>query len=67
MEKATKKQLAVLTYIKLCIKSNNYQPTVDEMAQYFKMTVQAICDKLKALEKKGYIKQTGKARAIEIL
>lgn len=67
MKKATEKQLAVLSYIKLCIKANKYQPTVKEIAEYFKMTNQAIFDKLKALEKKGYIKLTGKARAIEIL
>ena len=63
----TDKQKAVYTYIKLSIKSNNHQPSLQEMADYFSISMPAVTHRLILLEKKGYIRRTGKARAIEII
>lgn len=63
----TDKQDEVFTYIKLCIKSQSHQPSIKEMADYFNVSEPAIINRLELLEKKGYIKRTSKARAIEIL
>ena len=67
MKKLTKLQQNVLTYIKLTIKSKGFQPSLKEMAEYFGTYPAGILSHLKLIEKKGYIKMTGKARAIEIL
>ena len=66
MEKLTKLQNKLLTYIKLTLKSRGYQPSLKDMADYFDVYPTAIVQHLKLIEKKGYIKLTGKARAIEI-
>jgi SOS-response transcriptional repressor LexA len=67
MKDLTKLQTKILTYIKLQVKSNGFQPSVREMADYFDVYPTAITNNLNLIEAKGYIKQTGKARAIEIL
>jgi SOS-response transcriptional repressor LexA len=70
MKDLTKLQNKILTYIKLQVKSNGFQPSVTsvrEMAEYFDVYPTAITNNLNLIEAKGYIKQTGKARAIEIL
>ena len=36
------------------------------MAEYFGVTTTAIAMRLQAIEKKGFIKMTGKSRAIEL-
>jgi SOS-response transcriptional repressor LexA len=67
MNKLTTLQNKVLTYIKLIIKSKGHQPSIKEMADYFGVYPTAILSHLRLMEKKGYIKMTGKARAINIL
>lgn len=67
MEDLTKLQNKVLQYIKLNIESKGYQPSIKDMADYLGVYPTAILSHLKFIEKKGYIKLTGKARAIEIL
>jgi len=67
MKKLTELQNKILTHIKLSIKSRGFQPSIKEMADYFNVYPTAILNHLKLIEKKGFIKLTGKARAIEIL
>ncbi len=67
MKGLTKLQKKLLSYIKLKIKSVGYQPTLYEMSQYFGVWPTAIVSHLKLIEKKGYIRLTGKSRAIEFL
>jgi len=63
----TKLQNKLLAFIKLKIESVGYQPSIYEMSKYFDVYPTAIINHLKLIEKKGYIKLTGKARAVEIL
>jgi repressor LexA len=67
MKTLTDKQQAVYSYIQLSVKSNNHQPSIKEMAEYFSVSEPAIINRLDLIEKKGFIRRTGKARAIEIL
>ena len=67
MNELTEKQEKLLTYIKLINKSKGFQPSVKELADYYGISTTAILHSLKWIEKKGYIKLTGKSRAIEFL
>ncbi len=67
-KKATDAQAKILKFIKLQIKSSGFQPSLKEIANYFGYkSVTAVVSHLNALEKKGYIKRIGSARAIRIL
>ncbi len=65
----TKRQQAVLGFIKGFIKERGFPPTVREIAAYLKITsLKAVKRHLEALDKKGYIRKTsGISRAIEVV
>jgi SOS-response transcriptional repressor LexA len=60
------KQLEVFQHIIKHIQDHGYQPSVAEMAIHFEVTKRAILDRLKLLQEKGFIRQTGKDRAIDL-
>ena len=65
MKGLTEKQKKVLEYVKnnMTIASPSYR----EIADHFGVAVKAINDQLVALEKKGYVKLTGRVRGIKII
>lgn len=65
----TKRQQAVLTFIKDFIRHRGFPPTVREIAAHLEITsLKAVKRHLEALEKKGYIRKTGGvSRAIEVI
>lgn len=69
MEKLTRRQSDVLTYVKTFIVSHGYPPTVREIGKALDISSPAtIHAHLSNLEKKGFIKKDGaKNRAIELL
>ena len=68
MKNLTEKQHDVLDFILWHIRENGWQPTIREICAEFQWAgTQAAFDHLRALERKGYIERTGKARAIKIL
>ena len=62
----TKRQGEILEMIKDFIRSNHMPPTVLEIADAFGFKSSSCFDHLKALERKGYIRRSSKARSIEL-
>jgi len=63
----TKRQRNILEYIIEGIRDEGRPPTIAEMCQRFKInSTNGINDHLKALEKKGYIERSSKARGIHV-
>ncbi|MCC6142580.1 MAG: transcriptional repressor LexA [Candidatus Hydrogenedentes bacterium] len=63
----TKRQQAILDYIIDGIRENGYPPTISEMCEAFGITsTNGVNDHLVALEKKGYIERSSKARGIHV-
>lgn len=68
MRKITDRQTEVLSFIESFIKDNSYSPSIREIAEHFQITIKAVQDHIKALNRKGYTKRDGKKpRAIVIL
>lgn len=57
MPKLTQKQADMLAYIKEFIKLNTYGPTRVEMAEHFEIHPNAAQDRVKALIRKGALRQ----------
>jgi len=63
----TPKQKQILEFIKKYFKKNNYSPTQQETAKYFKLAKSTVNQHIKELEEKGYLEKINyKARAINI-
>ena len=62
----TKRQAEVLEMIKDFMRKHNMPPTVLEIADAFGFKSSSCFDHLKALERKGYIRRSSKARSIEL-
>jgi repressor LexA len=63
----TKRQQAILDYIIECIRENGYPPTIAEIGVPFGITsTNGVNDHLVALERKGYIERSSKARGIHV-
>ncbi len=63
----TKRQQAILDYIIGCIRDHGYPPTIAEIGTEFGITsTNGVNDHLVALEKKGYIERSSKARGIVV-
>jgi repressor LexA len=63
----TKRQEAILRFIIESIRDNGYPPTIAEIGVEFGITsTNGVNDHLVALEKKGYIERTNKARGIHV-
>jgi repressor LexA len=68
MKALTNRQSEVLEFIKDYKSKNSYLPTMREIADYFKISVKAAYDHIKALEKKEVIKcNLRRSRSIEII
>ncbi|NLE14242.1 MAG: repressor LexA [Spirochaetales bacterium] len=68
MRELTQRQKDVASFISAFIKQNNYAPSVRDIADYFKFSVKAAHDHLKALEAMQVIKTTGGiSRSIEVI
>ena len=64
----TRKQQAILEFIIQCIRDNGMPPTIAEIGDKFGITsTNGVNDHLVALEKKGYIERSSKARSIHVL
>ncbi len=67
MNKQTKRQTEILSYIARYIKLNGFSPTLKEIGDNFEITVKGASDHIRALEKKGLISQRkGLSRTIRI-
>lgn len=63
----TKRQQSILDYIISCIRDHGYPPTIAEVGAEFGITsTNGVNDHLVALEKKGYIERSSKARGIVV-
>jgi repressor LexA len=68
MRELTPKQQKLLEYLTEEIRSSGLPPSVSEMAKSLKVkSKNAIAKLLSALEEKGYVRKSGKARGIEVL
>ncbi len=64
----TEKQFKILLFLNEHIDRLGFPPSLREAADYFSISIKAVQDYLKALDKKGYIKLTpGIARGLELL
>ncbi len=67
MEKLTKKQAKTVKFIKEFIDENSYSPTYKEIAEHFKVNVNAVQQSISALIKKGSLqKVSGIARGLRL-
>ena len=63
----TKRQSDILQFIIDCIRDNGMPPTIAEIGGRFKISsTNGVNDHLVALEKKGYIERSSKARSIHV-
>lgn len=63
----TKRQRGILDFIIACIRENGYPPTIAEIGEDFGISsTNGVNDHLLALERKGYIERSSKARGIHI-
>jgi repressor LexA len=68
MKQLTPKQQKLLEYLTEEIRSNGLPPSISEMARSLKVkSKNAVAKLLSALEEKGYVRKSGKARGIEVL
>jgi len=64
----TKRQRDILTYIEDCIERDGFPPTVAEIGLRFGIkSNNGVNDHLLALERKGYISRSSKARSIRVI
>ena len=63
----TRRQAAILQFIVESIRDRGWPPTIAEIGQQFKIaSTNGVNDHLVALEKKGYIERSSKARGIRV-
>ncbi|MFW5710458.1 MAG: transcriptional repressor LexA [bacterium] len=68
MRALTRRQQEVLAFIEAFIDNHGYPPTMREIARHFEISVKAIFDHVKALEKKQKIRcDFNRSRAIELV
>ena len=64
----TQRQKSILDYIIESIRESGYPPTLVELCEAFEIgSTNAVNDHLRALEKKGYIERSSKARGIRAM
>ena len=66
MKGLTEKQEEILEYIEKCMAQHGMSPTVNEIAEYFGIKASSSFAHLKALQKKGYVNRSSKARSLEL-
>ena len=62
----TKRQEDILKMIRSFILRNGMPPTISEICAHFRFKPSSCLDHLKALERKGYIERSSKARSIKL-
>lgn len=63
----TRRQQEILDFIIDCIREDRMPPTIAEIGEHFGITsTNGVNDHLLALEKKGYIERSSKARSIQV-
>jgi repressor LexA len=67
MKELTERQREVLSFIRDCINTHHYPPTVREVADFFDISVKGAYDHLGALKKKGRIRMGRGPRTIELI
>jgi repressor LexA len=68
MKELTPKQQKLLEYLTDEIRTSGLPPTISEMARSLKLkSKNAVAKLLNALQEKGYVRKSGKARGIEVL
>lgn len=68
MRTLTRRQQEVLAFLQTFIENHGYPPTMREIARHFDISVKAIFDHVKALEKKQQIRcDFNRSRAIELV
>lgn len=68
MKELTRRQTEVLAFLHTFIDNHGYPPTMREIARHFDISVKAISDHLKALERKNQIRcDFNRSRAIELV
>ncbi len=68
MRKLTARQTEILDFIRKFIEDHGYPPSMREIAAKFEISVKAVFDHVKALEKKQYIRcDENRSRAIELI
>ncbi|MBU0754962.1 MAG: transcriptional repressor LexA, partial [Planctomycetes bacterium] len=64
----TEKQLHIINFIRDFIEEKSVSPTLEEIAQFFKVSKITIYEHISALEKKGALKKSkNRARSIELI
>lgn len=64
----TEKQLQIINFIRDFIEDKGVSPTLEEIAQYFKVSKITIYEHIAALEKKGALRKSkNRARSIELI
>jgi repressor LexA len=67
VKELTERQREVLSFIRNCINTHHYPPTVREVADYFDISVKGAYDHLSALKKKGRMRMGRGPRTIELI
>lgn len=68
MKELTPKQQKLLEYLTDEIRNNGLPPSISEMAKSLKLkSKNAVAKLLNALQEKGYVRKSGKARGVEVL
>jgi len=62
----TDRQREILEFIKAFIRKERVPPTVMEICEHFGFATSSCFDHLKALQRKGYLTRTNKARSIQV-
>jgi len=67
MKELTERQKEVLAFIEEYIREHNYSPIIRDIAEHFSMSVKGAHDHIRAIERKGALKQeNGKSRTLEV-
>jgi repressor LexA len=68
VDSLTPKQQSFLQFIKKFLKQNGYAPTLQDMAAHFRLSsLGTVQQYLEALEEKGYIERSSKARGLKLI
>ena len=67
MERLTDRQSEILEYLIDYSRLNLYQPSMADMADHFGINPNGVYEHFLAMERKGYVELTGRARAIVVL
>jgi len=62
----TTRQKDILNMVRSFIENNGFPPTIHEICAQFKFKPPSCLDHLKALERKGYLERSSKARSIKL-